>query len=320
MFHRCSAAVRGVWRLEAIPYLGALLVALALVSFAQFAQSPASATPASRPDVFALKNGYAPLSRAQAREVNAQLPVTASFISSAQPFNLSAVGGVDRARALECLTAAIYYEAGIEARDGQRAVAQVVINRLRHPAYPKSVCGVVYQGSARATGCQFTFTCDGSLSRAPSPAVWRRSREVAAAALAGSVYGGVGHATHYHADWVVPYWSSSLDRVAKIGAHIFYQIGGPAGRPGAFTAAYAGFEPAFSRAGLNIGVPSDGVVELETQSQRAVATALPLPPEDKAEELDEFGLLDFRTEAASGSMAGSVKSLDAALAPARSSQ
>ena len=93
--------------------------------------------------------------------------------------------GVDRTRALECLTAAIYYEAASEPDQGQRAVAQVVLNRVAHPSFPNTVCGVVYQGSERSTGCQFSFTCDGSLMRVPSKFFWERARGVAAQALSG---------------------------------------------------------------------------------------------------------------------------------------
>jgi len=75
---------------------------------------------------------------------------------------------LDQMRALTCLTQAVYYEAASEPDGGQRAVAQVVLNRVAHPAYPKTVCGVVYQGSERSTGCQFTFTCDGALARMPN--------------------------------------------------------------------------------------------------------------------------------------------------------
>jgi hypothetical protein len=148
-----------------------------------------------------------------------------------------------RARALECLTSAVYYEAGSQSDDGQRAVAQVVLNRVRHPAFPASVCGVVYQGSTRATGCQFTFTCDGSLARGASIAGWARARKVAAAALTGAVYAPVGYATHYHANYVVPYWASSLAKNAVVGAHIFYRWAGGWGRPRAFAEQYAGREP-----------------------------------------------------------------------------
>src|SRR5213075_2579568 len=121
------------------------------------------------------------------------------------------------AQALECLASAIYYEAGNQDENGERAVAQVVLNRVRHPAFPASVCGVVYQGSTRATGCQFTFTCDGSLARAPERSAWNRAREVAKAALAGFVQPAVGNATHYHANYVAPYWAPTLAKTAVIG-------------------------------------------------------------------------------------------------------
>ncbi len=132
----------------------------------------------------------------------------------------------DRAKAAECLTLAIAYEAGFEPVEGQQAVAEVVLNRARHRAYPKTVCGVVFQGSQRRTGCQFTFTCDGALNRRLPDAVLDRARTVALAALAGSIAPVLGGATHYHADYVRPYWALSLVRVASIGAHIFYRMPG----------------------------------------------------------------------------------------------
>ena len=89
---------------------------------------------------------------------------------ASRPFDLSDSDPLDRRRALLCLTQAVYYEAGFEPLEGRRAVAQVVLNRMRHPAFPKSVCGVVYQG-ARDPVCQFSFVCDGSLYRAPG--AWR---------------------------------------------------------------------------------------------------------------------------------------------------
>jgi len=150
---------------------------------------------------------------------------------------------LDRTRALTCLTAAIYYEAASEPDAGQRAVAQVILNRMAHPAYPKSVCGVVYQGSERATGCQFTFTCDGALARTPVRLFWERAEAVARAALAGYVYTPVGLATHYHTFAVHPYWADSLHFLGQIGAHRFYRMEGPAGNAAAFRFAYAGGEP-----------------------------------------------------------------------------
>ena len=105
-----------------------------------------------------------PLAPAAAIELNREIPFSAIPNPPARPFVFR--GGADvHQRALTCLTAAIYYEAASELEDGQRAVAQVVLNRVRHPAYPATVCAVVYQGSTLPTGCQFTFTCDGSLDR-----------------------------------------------------------------------------------------------------------------------------------------------------------
>jgi hypothetical protein len=151
--------------------------------------------------------------------------------------------GLDKARALQCMTMALYYEAANEPTDGQRAVAQVILNRVAHPSYPGSVCGVIFQGSERRTGCQFSFTCDGSLTRQPARASWNRARGVAAAALAGYVFKPVGLATHYHATYVLPYWASSLENVGTIGLHTFYKWRGLAGRSDAFAMRYRGGEP-----------------------------------------------------------------------------
>jgi spore germination cell wall hydrolase CwlJ-like protein len=152
----------------------------------------------------------------------------------------------DAARALDCLTQAVYYEANNQSDDGQRAVAQVVLNRVRDRAFPSSVCGVVYQGSTRSTGCQFTFTCDGSLSRRPSAAGWDRARAVASSALAGSVYAPVGSATFYHANYVSPWWANSMDKVATVGAHIFYRWRGGMEGALAFRQRYSGSEPSLT--------------------------------------------------------------------------
>jgi hypothetical protein len=125
-------------------------------------------------------------------------------------------------RSLQCLTEAIYYEARSETEDGQRAVAQVVLNRVRHPAYPNTVCGVVYQGSERTTGCQFSFTCTGVMGPIAEPAAWDRARRIAAAALRGNVYRPVGLAVNYHTTAIHPYWAPSLVTQTTVGAHIFY--------------------------------------------------------------------------------------------------
>ena len=184
-----------------------------------------------------------PIDAGSALSENQAIPIASGPNPAALPFQLGKAGATARAQALECLTSAIYYEAGQEGTDGQRGVAQVVLNRVRHPAFPASICGVVYEGSTRATGCQFTFTCDGSLLRRPDAASWNRARQVAEAALAGSVYAPVGWATHYHANYVVPYWASSLAKSAVVGTHIFYRWSGGWGRRPAFAQAYARAEP-----------------------------------------------------------------------------
>ncbi|MDR6113627.1 MULTISPECIES: cell wall hydrolase [unclassified Sphingomonas] len=164
-----------------------------------------------------------------------------SGVVAAQPFRWGRATVVDRARAMQCLTAAIYYEAGGESIDGQRAVAQVVLNRARHPAFPASVCGVVYQGVEQAH-CQFSFVCDGALSRTPAVAGWARAARIAAAALAGSVYAPVGLATHYHSFAVAPGWNRAMVMTDMVGAHLFHRWKGYWGTAAAMNRSYAGGE------------------------------------------------------------------------------
>lgn len=175
------------------------------------------------------------------RELGALIDVGAA----AKPF-YSPGTGITHLRAAECLAQAVWYEAASESEAGQRAVAQVVLNRVAHPSWPNSVCGVVYQGSERATGCQFTFTCDGSLARRPGGLSWDRAQRIAAEALGGRVYAPVGLATHYHTLWVNPYWAPTLDHIGTIGAHRFYRTRGASGMASAFTGGYAGLEPVVS--------------------------------------------------------------------------
>lgn len=187
------------------------------------------------------------LAAGDAMLINALRPFGAEPPLPARPFVLKASQD-DQARAEACLTQAIYYEAAIEPVEGMQAVAQTVLNRLRHPGYPKSVCGVVYEGSGRTTGCQFSFTCDGSLARIPDPTLWERAQGVARRALNGFVLKTVGTATHYHADYVAPYWAPTLYKITQIGRHIFYRWTGPAGLPRAFSGRYAGGEANLSLA------------------------------------------------------------------------
>ena len=188
------------------------------------------------------------LSMQEAERVNGLIPDAQVANPAADPFVLRASAG-EKAAALQCMTAAIYYEAALEPRIGQEAVAQVVLNRMRHGGYPKSVCGVVFQGSDRP-GCQFSFACDGSMARAPVSWAWRGARDVAEQALDGFVMTEVGTATHYHTTWVMAAWTPTLLKVAQIGAHIFFRPLGPEGQPSAFRARYGGGEAQASRVDL----------------------------------------------------------------------
>lgn len=148
---------------------------------------------------------------------------TANFRSPApaSPFHMA--GAMDASRDLQCLTEAVYWEARGEGDAGMAAVAQVVLNRVRHPAFPKTVCGVVYQGAADGD-CQFSFACKPQSGPMEDDA-WRRARQIASRALAGHVMTAVGQATNFHAVSVTPGWMTSLQKVAQIGSHIFYRFG-----------------------------------------------------------------------------------------------
>jgi spore germination cell wall hydrolase CwlJ-like protein len=236
-----------------------------------------------------------------ALKLNAELPLDTGPNPAARPFSMANASAVDQARALECLTSAIHYEAGNESDDGQRAVAQVILNRVRHPAFPGNVCGVVYQGSTRATGCQFTFTCDGSLARRPSEWSWNRARKVAEAALAGSVFAPVGLATHYHANYVVPYWASSLTKNAIVATHIFYRWAGGWGRPPAFTGRYAGGEP-------SVGGLKDAALAAEAQTDAAVdVAAVEATEQDPLKVQDSKDLATMETLFANGRPSGNAR-------------
>lgn len=204
----------------------------------------------------------APVTESDARAQNAEVALITKGFIAARPF-IYAGSGDARLRARDCLAAAMIYEAGDDAK-GQQAVGQVIINRARHPAFPKSICGVVFQGSERTTGCQFTFTCDGALSRRYSDAAWTRARNNADLMLSGGTYPPVGLATHYHTDWVRPYWSDSLEKIAIVDTHLFFRWPGYWGTPGAFRGAVSGSDgPVAKMAALSplhaiaLGLPVD---------------------------------------------------------------
>jgi hypothetical protein len=217
-----------------------------------------------------------------ADEVESALPTTSAGLLDPGPAAraLAFAGSLsDRARAQHCLTLAIYYEAASEPDAGQRAVAQVVLNRVAHPTYPDTVCGVVFQGSERSTGCQFSFTCDGSMARRPARMWWDRAAEVARAALGGAVYAPVGLATHYHTVQIHPYWADSLHHVGTIGAHRFYRWRGAAGRPLAFTDLYLGGEPVAAPAARRVdavATPADPIVLARAYEEAAASRPAPV--------------------------------------------
>ncbi len=250
--------------------LGVVALAVGAAQIAAGNEAALNAAPPAPPPM-AIRN----LAPEQALAVNQAIPLADAAGPAATPFRFT--GSADaRASALQCLTSAVYYEAGNEAADGQRAVAQVVLNRARHAAFPGTVCGVVYQGSTRVTGCQFTFTCDGSLARTPNSDSWNRARRIAAEALAGAVYAPVGWATHYHANYVVPYWASTLAKNAIVGAHLFYRWAGGWGRPAAFRKAYAGREP--SAAALRtLALAAEAVTEAKETTAGVAAVLEEVP-------------------------------------------
>ncbi|WP_417231711.1 cell wall hydrolase [Brevundimonas sp.] len=184
----------------------------------------------------------------EAQRINAATPGLAGLLVPARPFVLRTATAEDRNRALRCLTQAVYYEAALESDEGQAAVAQVVLNRVRDRTYANTVCGVVFDGAERLTGCQFSFTCDGALARTPIAWAWNRSRIVAERALNGHVATRVGTATHYHADYVHPWWAPTLNKLTQVGSHVFYRWKGPAGDAAAFSQTYAGREPKIDEA------------------------------------------------------------------------
>ncbi len=179
---------------------------------------------------------------------------------------------LDASRDLDCLTQAVYYEARGEGRDGMKAVAQVVLNRVRHPAFPKTVCGVVFQGAARSSGCQFSFTCSGVMRGRVNRAAWNRSRDVATKALSGQVFASVGSATHFHTTGVAPGWRNSLVQVSQVGQHLFYRFGSRGGSSPAFTYAARPSQPERPRL-IQAGIDP---VETARRAGQAVAYSLAL--------------------------------------------
>ena len=210
----------------------------------------------------------------QARARNLADPFFAGPITAASPFKFAG-SSEDRSNARDCLALAAMAEAG-NTDPGQHAVIQAILNRVRHPAFAKTVCGVVFEGSQRQTGCQFTFTCDGSLTRRYGDAGWTAARTRADQALGGAVYAAVGTATHYHTDWVYPSWSPQLQKLAQIETHLFYRWPGEWGTSKSWQS-YRGGEASFAAllAGPGEAVSASGLPDL-SDADAALAVA-PLP-------------------------------------------
>ena len=217
------------------------------------------------------------ISPQQAELKNALLPYSQGPLLSGAAYHASADA---RSSASECMTAAIYYEAAREPDAGKRAIAQVILNRASSPAFPHDVCGVVRQGANRP-GCQFTFMCDGSLDRRPDPTLWARAHEIAEQALDGAVDASVGSATHYHADYVYPTWALQMEKLVKIGRHIFYRWRGATLSPP--PAVDAGMVPpessqAMAEAAHPSNLPSPASEHASTVAASEVIAPLPAAP------------------------------------------
>jgi spore germination cell wall hydrolase CwlJ-like protein len=266
--------------------VAALLLATVLVALAYFTWNMAAASrtdaadKAAAPAMSRLPGlpGEAPvlgstslLPAGEAEASNAAVPFFAGKLDPAAPFRFAGTPR-DQSRAAECLALAAMAEAG-PSDPGQRAVIQVVLNRVRHPAFAKSICGVVFEGAERSTGCQFSFTCDGSLARRYGEAAWSAARARAAEMLGGAVYAPVGNATHYHTDWVFPYWSPRLVKLARVETHLFFRWSGYWGTPRAMRIAYAGSEP-------DPAVLAQRGPEAEGAAALAETTSLPALPAD----------------------------------------
>ncbi|MCA0422927.1 MAG: cell wall hydrolase [Proteobacteria bacterium] len=182
-----------------------------VVILAALPATPQPQTPMAAPQAVALPSlpNTAPLPPVR--------PVHTGYLDLIEPEDMN--------KEQRCLAEAIYFEARSEPPAGQAAVAQVVLNRVKSGLYPESVCGVVYQNRHRYLGCQFTFACEGRSLRITEPGPWRQAVRIARQVTFGQTYlPAVGNATHYHANYVRPYWSRVFKKTDRIGRHIFYKL------------------------------------------------------------------------------------------------
>jgi spore germination cell wall hydrolase CwlJ-like protein len=256
-----------------------------------------------------------PLATSGLRQINltqANLPASER---GAQPFRLA--NAMDASRELDCLTQAAYYEARGEGREGMQAVVQVVLNRVRHTAFPMSVCGVVYQGAGRRTGCQFSFTCNGAMRGTVNRTAWNKARDVASGALSGAVFAPVGNATHFHTTAVAPVWRHTLIRVGQVGEHLFYRFGGRAGSRDAFVyqpspSAPTDGQPEMVQASLQANVPTSPEVtvtsQVDTSAASAGATGLIPARAESSTDTSTLKTADLRTSSSVGPSSRQVSS------------
>lgn len=140
---------------------------------------------------------------------------------------------IHQERELGCHALNIYFETRASSLADAMAVADVVQNRVNHTSFPNNVCDVVKQSKLDSNGdpiknkCQFSWYCDGKNDTPKNSDAWEKSRKYARDFYVHGSYVGITEgATHYHADYVKPYWSKKLDRITKIGSHIFYRMKG----------------------------------------------------------------------------------------------
>ena len=245
-----AAAVTRARRMAAmlvLAFVSLLVGTSSLLAPQEAARAMARLDPAMQRDLVAMTTGSHELAELgtadidDARSRNLAIPTSGARLEKTGRFSGIPLASAYFGTAQTCLAQAVYYEAALEPEAGQRAVAQVVLNRVRHPAYPNTVCGVVYQGYNQRV-CQFSFTCDGALLRTPQANLWKRAQAIARDALAGTVAEQVGTATHYHADYVVPKWAYTLGKITQIGRHIFYRFPGSPGMAASFYRGWGGRE------------------------------------------------------------------------------
>ena len=189
-----------------VPAAAAAAAAAAPIIDSVSAPDAVASTPAERSTII-IKDGIVSM-----MPIPDQAPILAMAADSERP-----------AGEQSCLARAVYFEARGESLRGQEAVAQVVLARVKSPGRPKSICGVVYEGSQLSTGCQFSFTCDGIADTIYDDGAWARAQRIASRAMHGKFKQVARGATYYHANYVRPYWASHMIKVATIGTHIFYR-------------------------------------------------------------------------------------------------